>query len=362
MSRKQNDERGMVSILITMFLIIIITLIVLGFAQLVRRNQRSTLDRQMSSQAFYAAETGVNDARQVISRYVSEHPDISRATLDKLQKPDCTANPNPYHQLKPVIDDDKDISYSCLTVNPLPKELRYSNVGDQSLVIPVITNDDTLGNAVRKITFRIKSKTSSTTPMQGCDGLNPFPSNQGWVNSGCGYGVLGIDIVPVTGGGFDFSNLSMATMTTFAMPRSGGSGSIPYSPGAGNPRIVSEMRCDNDECTFEITGLSQTSYYMKVASLYRPVSMEIGAEDNSGRMSFRGAQAVIDSTCKAGDVLRRIQVHVPLRSSSKNQIVNHALQTKYSICKRFWAMSGRLNSEPGGASGPAGLCQTFDRH
>ena len=60
----------MVAILVTMNLMIVISLIVLGFAQISRRNQRQSLDRQLSTQAFYAAETAVNDAADLIKTAV----------------------------------------------------------------------------------------------------------------------------------------------------------------------------------------------------------------------------------------------------------------------------------------------------
>jgi Tfp pilus assembly protein PilX len=59
---REDKQAGMVAIMVTMILMIVISLIVVGFAQISRRNQRQALDRQLSTQAFYAAETGVNDA------------------------------------------------------------------------------------------------------------------------------------------------------------------------------------------------------------------------------------------------------------------------------------------------------------
>ena len=47
-------------------MIVIISLIVLGFAQLARRNQRQTLDSQLSTQTYYAAESGVNAALRIV--------------------------------------------------------------------------------------------------------------------------------------------------------------------------------------------------------------------------------------------------------------------------------------------------------
>jgi len=65
----QRNQSGMVSIMVTMILMIVMSLIVVGFAQVSRRNQRVALDRQLSTQAFYAAESGVNDAREFLDAY-----------------------------------------------------------------------------------------------------------------------------------------------------------------------------------------------------------------------------------------------------------------------------------------------------
>jgi hypothetical protein len=55
---------------------------------------------------------------------------------------------------------------------------------------------------------------------------------------------------------------------------------------------------------------------------------------------MEGAQAVIDSTGKAQDVLRRIQVNVPLRATSQNELSDYAIQSTDAICKRFSVMNG----------------------
>jgi hypothetical protein len=89
--------------------------------------------------------------------------------------------------------------------------------------------------------------------------------------------------------------------------------------------------------------------------------MQIGATDAAGQIAFTGAQAIIDSTGQAGDVLRRLQVTVPLQASSRDQLADYVIQTTDSICKRFWAMDGRISSEPQGTSGISPLCSSFVR-
>ncbi len=47
-----SDERGLAAVVVTVFVMIILSLVVLAFSQVARREQRQALDRQLSTQAF----------------------------------------------------------------------------------------------------------------------------------------------------------------------------------------------------------------------------------------------------------------------------------------------------------------------
>ena len=64
----KNNEQGLVAIVVTLIIMLVLTLIVTGFAQLARREQREALDRQLASQALYAAESGVNAAEAAVNQ------------------------------------------------------------------------------------------------------------------------------------------------------------------------------------------------------------------------------------------------------------------------------------------------------
>ncbi len=66
MAKLKQNESGLAAIAVTMIIMGIVTLIVVGFATLMRREQRQALDQQLSTQAFYAAESGVNATRAYI--------------------------------------------------------------------------------------------------------------------------------------------------------------------------------------------------------------------------------------------------------------------------------------------------------
>src|SRR5258708_5693843 len=70
-SINKSGQQGIVSIIVTIILMLVLTLIVLSFAKVSRREERNALDRQLSTQAFYAAESGINDSTVVIKSWIA---------------------------------------------------------------------------------------------------------------------------------------------------------------------------------------------------------------------------------------------------------------------------------------------------
>lgn len=345
----RHSERGMISILTVMVLIIVISLIVLGFAQLSRRTQRESLDRQLSTQAFYAAESGVNDTRSLIATAVN----AGNAVPDKNGCTD-TGTGGFYASLNTTIDAPRGVKYSCLLVDTAPTTLSYSDVGATSTIIPMTS----LGGNFSKMTLKWQSKLTTGTPIAGCPSSTAaaFKTAATWT---CGYGVLRFDLVPTSGGGLTSDSLRDDTMTTFAVPySSGGAISVAYAASTANTNNLLGVKCTNSGCALDITGLSTDSYYLRISSLYQDVALQVSASDGSGTaLKLQGAQAVIDSTGKAQDVLRRIQVNVPLRSTSKNLLSDYAIQSTDAICKRYSILNGYFDSGVTGVTSTNRLCQ-----
>lgn len=338
-----NRETGMVSIMVTLILMIVISLLVVGFAQISRRNARQALDQQLSTQAFYAAETGVNDATRLIRNAIQEGNQVPA-------KDTCEISGSFYNSLQPVLDDDANVEYTCLMVDPAPPTLRFGDVGTTSVVVPLTPESGNLNT----VTFTWQTKDETSTPLDDCpsSATNAFSPHDEWED--CGYGVLRFDLVP-TDGTFNAATLQDRTMTSFLVPVEGGESSIAFATGSSNANNRVATDCTNTECQMTVTGLSASQYYARVSSLYKNVSLQINATNASGPVGLVGAQAVVDATGKAQDVLRRIQVHVPLTASSNNQLSDHAIRSADSLCKRFSAMSGRFVNHTG-IAGANRLC------
>lgn len=340
-------EKGMVSITVTMILMIVLSLIVLGFAQVARRNQRQALDQQLSTQAFYAAESGINDVRNLLK---SAGPGTTIPA-----KTTCPSGGGGgfYNSLNSTVNSSIGASYSCLLVNPAPPSLVYGSIGDRSTIIPVNAESGNL----TQVRLVWKSTTSST-PISGCPGSTNgvFVSSASW---GCGYGVLRFDLVPIDNA-FDISELSNNTMTTFAVPITSGSLTSTNFATNGNSDVLG-VRCNNTQCSLSINlPGSSSSYYMRISSLYKNVSLEVTGRNAGGAVNLTGAQALIDSTGKAQDVLRRVQVRIPLSDTSKNKLPDYAIQSTDSVCKRFSVMQGRFDNDSGlaGISSSSPMCDS----
>lgn len=347
----------MVAIMVTLILMIVISLIVLGFAQIARRNQRQALDRQLSTQAFYAAETGINDVRALIDTATQANQSIPAKT-------GCGTGTGAeavfYGGLNPVLDANADVRYTCLMVDPTPEALRY-NVGTTSVIVPVMSAN---GSIIRTVSLeweaerRTNSAGNVIPPTSNCPttASGVFATTGSWQ---CGYGVLRVDLVP-TDGAFDYAGLQNRTMTTFLVPIRGGGGStsVAYAAGGNNNRLG--VTCTDANCSFDLqlNSYNSNQYFMRISSLYQPASLIINAMDGSGNLlRLANAQAVIDSTGRAQDVLRRVQVHVPLNGPSQNQLSDFVMQTTDAICKRFAVANNYFDTQVTGVTSTNPLCQ-----
>lgn len=328
-SSKSTRPTGMVSILVVMILMIVITLIVLGFAQVSRREQRQSLDRQLSTQAFFAAESGINDARQAI-----QNAPVGAA----LAKNVC--GPEGIYNVSNVIDDNNDadttndVSYPCLLVNTRVRNINLAVGGyGKSVTIPL----EPVGamNQLR-INWRTPTPVIQAQVAGNCQpnrSPNFYPSgNASWT---CPFGVLRMDIVP-TAGALNRGTLAANQKTIFFYPTQAG-GPAPTLAWATANGAVAAMRCSAaGGCNINIGGIAG-NHMLRLTSIYQEGAADLTAYAGAAQLELNNAQIQIDATGKAQDVLRRIQVRLPVAPSGPTP--DFAILSASSICKRI-----RVNS------------------
>lgn len=329
---KQGRESGVVSLMVTMVMMIVITLVVLGFAEIARNEQRSSLDDQLSVQAYYAAESGINDVRSVINAAVA-----SGGPAAAQNKTKC--GPQGNYTATGVIDSQNghDVAYTCVLVNTTPPSLTYY-LGGTSTVIPLIANGSAFGNVT--LTWNVADGLPATP--SGCyanlGSLNQNPVASGPGAWGCNYSMLRVDVFDANGS-ISRAAWNNATTTAFLVPFDTTKVSVTNTLKLGSHGTAVPARCDGVSCTVRIIGagggsMGGSKYYMRVTQLYHTGTTKLTV-DGGGSTTFTGAQAVIDATGRAQDVLRRVQVAVDLTDANAHPIPSGAIVTRDSVCKRF---------------------------
>lgn len=337
-----RDEKGFASVVVALILIVVLALLTVGFAQLARREQQNSLDSQLSTQAFYAAETGVNDIFKLIKNGqinssttgVNSGNCLSSGTLSTLR-------------LQPTIDSSTDVSYPCAIVNMNPPQLHFSLAeGDNK------TTSFTPSG--------VSGSTIALTVSWGSSDYNThYPTSYSAVkfpNSGIPP-VIELTIDPInTSGTTTRAALQTAAFTVYLYPSlahytgcASSHSCVQYPPLPGptpsNQAPVVDGSCNSltrpNPCEAVITNIPygpNLSYMVHMTALYDSANIDLigglpgGVPGGVGSYTFNNAQDVIDVTGKAQNVLKRIQVY--LSPTAVNQNPGFAIQAE-NVCKHF---------------------------
>jgi Tfp pilus assembly protein PilX len=353
----RNDERGFASLVIALVLIVVLGLLTVGFAQLARREQQNSLDKQLASQAYDAAESGVNDAYHDITTVdpastvspgplcpapentyyinpcnVPVSPDTCLTTTNMPSLSDSGADSG-----NQTINQTNGVSYTCLMVNLTPPNLVYNNVAPDTYVNTVFTTTNNGGGTLKDLVFQWTSGDGKTAIPASSDNLTP---DSNW-NSPA---ILEVSITPLPSSGFlDRTSLINSTFTTFLYPANADAG-FSYQPNGTDPGAQGQIQNSNcsatpGTCTATVTGLNflgakpGESFLLHILDYYdESQNITVNASDQSGSsLNFTG-QDQIDVTGKARNVLKRIQEVV--QPNGMSDLPSFALEGQ-NICKRF---------------------------
>lgn len=331
--------------MVATMLIIISALLVLGLAQIARREARESTDTLLSTQAFYAAETGVNDARAKL------------ATMDPTAitpKNSCPSTVAPY-DFNTVLDSNHNVAYTCLLIDPAPPTLTAA-LGTDAQVLPIqLSGSPVPAVGTINVDWSVPDGASAST--SGCPNSGQVSASSNLVFSppsswSCHYGVLRLDIAQTGASDYSRSDLINNTMTLFVVPSSDGSGSVAFNP-TTKAGVVAASGCST-KCQVSITGLTSTRYYVRATEIYKTGG---NLNVSAAGAHFVGAQAVVDVTGKAQDVLRRIRVALDISGTNPNSAATGAIISGDSVCKRFQVTAdGQFNIPDAISGGGNPLC------
>ncbi len=368
-----TSEDGFAAIIITMIILAIIGLLVLGFATNTINNQKIALDNIFSTQAYYDAESGINDAFTTISAYEKTANDLSNlpASINN-----CTNNSYVVSNSN-VLDSNN--SYTCLLVNPQPTTLEFKPISQlQGQVFPIESPPPVSGprSNINFIVFNWQSHNLTGSPsFSGCNTiLGKFSTPNNINSSNCTAPVIQIDFVPMNKivANSTPTSLNQSTVNFYLEPISSNNFSTPVSGTISSPTTPMEGYIYRPFCSpavvanFEFScyfvmqvpaSLVSNGYYVHLVPIYYDadvsVSGSVGASySSSSSVPLFGAQALIDSTGDAAGVLRRLEERVCISTLCNNSSPSAPIISNGDICKKFTAMPGQVVDASGFCSLP----------
>lgn len=324
----RTDQVGMVAIIVTMIMMLVITLIVLGFSEVTRRNQREALDTQLGTQAYYAAETGVND---VVTSVNHGSTPTSTNCNTFLAKDASGASVTLPRKLKA----DNSVANTCLIINATPNSLIADSVAPSTGSVQWHVMNLS-GNPFTKLTFSWAPDPSAAGTCAASAAYKTYPKATAW---NCTNALLRVDIFNRAAvASFDAPTLAAATRTLYLMPVNGAGTGVTLNLTAKAYQGSCNASGAGHICTATVNvgGLASANYFVRVTSMYataKSVTLR-GYEGFAGTIpaKFTDGQIVVDSTGRAQDQVKRIRVRIPLGSVTTAAPV-FAVQGTDTICK-----------------------------
>lgn len=318
----ETQQDGFVSIFSALIIMAVVGLIIIGFTYSTQQATRRTTDDQLNTQAYYAAESGINYVLSNIATYMST------------PSTDCISG---------EVDAATGSSFTCVLVDPEPTDLRYSSVPIAGGGQPIVANvevDEAVGYF--EFEFDDADDTSVDIPDTGFSGSQPeFPNMATWDTD---IGVLRLDVVPVDD--LTRSSLVNNSYTFFLYPSTSGSGNFTVVSGQQTQGDVLLTSCpggSTHRCVARValsgSGAGRQHYRVRLQSLYNPLQVTLRPLNASRSvLNINNGQVVIDSTGRATDVYKRVQARIPLSGVggfNDGSVSQAAISAISAICKRY---------------------------
>lgn len=324
LKRHKIDQAGVVSFITVSLLAIVLTLITTAFVKSMISNQRQVLDNQLSTQAFYAAETGINDAITLLNQATTNDTldDLADSIINNPNEPapkcgdfineiETNVGINDYAEL----DSSSDIKYTCVLVSSIvPNVLLTSPAVNNGTFFPVQAWDSDLSIDKVNISW---GNSGQSIPDGSATELLP--------NTETGWGTNSVALMRIT---FYYPNdvytrdsLLGNQKTFFLRPieeSEEGYSQISFadldSDYQQQPVGVHCNASNSPICSLDVTGVSgltdtQGKFYIKITPIYNSSDITFSAYSSTETLiHLLGAQYSIDVTGRANDVYRRIEV------------------------------------------------------
>ncbi len=357
--RQPNNQRGLASMIAVLLLLIVVSIISLGFAKLMDRATQQSLGNNLNQAAYLAARSGINDVRSLLKVY----PDTTATTCGAL-----FATGQPFAGSASQLSSNSNTKYTCILIDKTPLDAAYQGIDAFKSQVTYLESTSVWKNLM------VSWQSSDRNLMQ----FVPVASGQKFYDETT-WGTnlyapaMRVSLYPIRTSN-DLSQVANAAATYFLYPNLNGgttvttaaynAGSNLVSVGCKNPPTLTTGTFSGTadyDCNVIITGLDGIDpsgggggtikrYVIRLTPLYVKADIKLKANNTSNQaIQFAGGQYVIDVTAKAGNAVKRLQARVNAPGPSVGQdstfgpnddaFPEYGLRAANSICKRLNADS-----------------------
>lgn len=341
-------QQGFVSIIVAATVMILLSLITIGFTRVMQREQREALDRQLTRQATYAAESGINTVWQYIQNEGVEIEKNECSTDDNVftldNGTDINLNTGPGPAVNPIAyfdaddPDDAGVKITCVLYDKTPTVITHESAQNQEVIFPFEESDD---ENFLSLTISWSGEGQATYPASCSSGDSfVFPETHD------GVPILKLDLYDTSS--YSRDDLNNNASFLYLIPCDSGDSSITVM----NQRDVYKhsIACIDGVCsvTLNVSALSTNSFFVRHKLLYTAGEVSLGGINASNEdAEIKRAQSIIDVTARSTDIVRRLRVHVPYNQAENivGAVVtvgrgDETATTNYGLCKDISIIDG----------------------
>lgn len=386
-----NSQQGAVSLFVVIFASLLITIVTVGFVQLMLRDQQQSTISDLSRSANDSALAGVEDAKRLLLldqsckdgsaaasvnctaiatalTPISGSNETSCTTLSDAGIVGTTGNETVIQQSSGDGSAKLDQAYTCVKIAINTDDVKKPLTMDKSLIVPLkgVGVFDSIELSWFNDANMPPSDTEITFPSSGSDVSLPRVGDRWQADTPA---LLRTQLMQL-GSGFtltDFDdskpgNKSNAN-TLFLYPSEVGTGIKDFaldarkSPTNTPQQITCETSFTVAEyvCKATITlpqpingDASTRNAYLRLTALYNNANVAIRLKNGASYVPFNGVQPEVDSTGRANDVFRRVKARVELIGNFTYPEM--AIDMEGSLCKNFTVTDTTYS--PGGSCTP----------
>ncbi len=346
----RKSQKGLASILVTGILVTLLGVIAISFAVIMRHELNKSVQNQTAQTAYYAAESGINDAVS----YLKTNPNTNISDCNGLLGPNKpfanTAN----------LSGDNSTKYTCVLINTHPTDLAYQSINANKSQVVKVTPSATMTSIMiswqasdRNKNFFVPLNIAGSLYDESNWSLNKYPP------------VLEASLYPIPADSKSLSDIGSAQRTFFLYPtRPTGSSNtvskISYpsavdgsvqNVGCGATATENFTGSADYDCNVVINNLPSSNgagylYYIKLRPIYTAADVKIKSNTNSNEVvTYSNTQAIVDVTAQSSSALKRLQARVDITnlsggeqqgiSASEDNFPNYSLRSANTICKRL---------------------------